>query len=363
MSKKPNLPDIKSLIQAGINPVNGLPYKMSSDLAGELKNNIKRNLRIIDEQDAIKRYTWYNLPSDLDGALLERILYYKGQGLFFYVEAIDQFFFLPFALEGTIDVYGRYNNVRPLPFNDGKTDKNKRFNMLFGLNRKVMKTLPDILTYDEVINSGVILWDYSKQLSENNIPRVILNDHLLEYEAEMLSALRTSMINASGVSGLKVDGEDESNNVYTAQRQYYNASMTGQKWIPIIGLSSKEFQELDINGGKPSQEYLQVCQAIDNLRLSTYGIQNGGLFEKQGTIIQSEADFACSNTSLVMQDGLDQRQRFCNLINGLFGLNVWCEITQPITALQPAQDQKESNPVENQSQTTNNNKQGGNENV
>lgn len=359
---KPKLPDIKSLIQAGINPVNGLPYKMCSDLGAEVKNNIKRNLRIIDEQDAIKRYTWYNLPSDLDGALLERILYYKGQGLFFYVEAIDQFFFLPFALEGTIDVYGRYNNVRPLPFNDGKTDKNKRFNILHNLNRKVVKNLPDLLTYDEIINSGVILWDYSKQLSENNIPRVILNDPLLEYEAEMLSALRTSMINASGVSGLKVDGEDESNNVYTAQRQYYNASMTGQKWIPIIGLSSKEFQELDINGGKPSQEYLQVCQAIDNLRLSTYGIQNGGLFEKQGTIIQSEADFACSNTSLVMQDGLDQRQRFCNLINGLFGLSVWCEITQPITALQPNQEQEKREPLMEYG-NSNSNQEGGNDNV
>lgn len=356
----PKLPDIKSLIQAGINPKNGLPYKISSDIGAEFKSNIKRNLRIIDEQDAIKRYTWYNLPSDLDGALLERILYYKGQGLFFYVEQIDRFFFLPFALEGEIDVYGRYNTVRPLPFNDGKIDKNKRFNLLHNLKRNIVKDIPELLIYEDVINSGVILWDYSKQLSENNIPRCILNDNLVEIEAEMLASLRTNMINAAGVSGLKVDGEDEANNVYSAQRQYYNASMTGQKWIPIIGLSSKEFQELDINGGKTCQEYLQVVQALDNLRLSTYGIQNGGLFEKQGTIIQSEADFACSNTNLVMQDGLDQRQEFCNIINALFGLNVWCEITQPLHALEPNKEQENNGQDIN---VNNNYEQGGNNNV
>lgn len=356
---KPRLPDIKTILQAGINPKNGLPLKMTDALSQEVKNNIKRNLRIIDEQDAVKRYTWYNLPSDLDGTLIERILYYKGQAFFFYIEAIDQFFFLPFALEGDIDVYGRYNNVRPLPFNDGKTDKNKRFNLLHNLNRKVIKDLPEIITYEEVINSGVILWDYSKQLSENNIPRCILNEPLVELEAEILTALRTSMLNCSGVSGLKVDGEDEINNVYSAQKQYYNAVMTGQKWIPIAGMSSKEFQELDNDGGKDSQEYLQVCQAIDNLRLSTYGIQNGGLFEKQGTIIQSEADFACSNTNLIMQDGLDERQRFCNLINGLFGLNVWVEITQPITALEPNQEQEKREPLVQTGESNN----GGDNNV
>ena len=359
---KPNLPNLKELIQAGINPVTGLPLKASSSMSEDVKNNIKRNLRIIDEQDAIRRFTWYNLPDDLDGELLERILYYKGQAFFFYIEEINQFFFLPFALEGDIDVYGRYNNVRPIPFNDGKTDKNRRFNLLHNLNRKVVKALPEILDYEKVINSGVILWDYAKQLSENNIPRALLNESLLEYEAEMLTALRTNMINSCGVSGLKVDGEGEQSNVYSAQRQYYNAAMQGQKWIPIVGLTSKDFQELDMTSVKACQEYLQVCQAIDNLRLSTYGIQNGGLFEKQGTIIQSEADFACSNTNLIMQDGLNQRQKFCNLINGLFGLNVWVEITQPLHAIEPNKEQEESNHDMNINNTYNNNGGGNNEN-
>ena len=31
----------------------------------ELKTNIRRQLRIIDEQDAINRIQWYNLPMDI----------------------------------------------------------------------------------------------------------------------------------------------------------------------------------------------------------------------------------------------------------------------------------------------------------
>ena len=53
----------------------------------------------------------------MDGQLLERILYYRGQGAFFYMESLEKFFFLPFALDGEIDVYGRYTGITPLPFN------------------------------------------------------------------------------------------------------------------------------------------------------------------------------------------------------------------------------------------------------
>lgn len=52
----PNLPDIQSLIQAGINPKTGLPLKFGNN-ANALKENLKKNFRIMDEQNAINRYT------------------------------------------------------------------------------------------------------------------------------------------------------------------------------------------------------------------------------------------------------------------------------------------------------------------
>lgn len=49
------LPDVHSLIQAGIDPKTGLPIKLS-DTDCALKENIRKVLRIVDEQDAINRY-------------------------------------------------------------------------------------------------------------------------------------------------------------------------------------------------------------------------------------------------------------------------------------------------------------------
>lgn len=104
------------LIQAGINPRTGLPVKFDSMDGTKLVNDTRALLRVMDEQVAINRYTWYNLPDGLDGELLERILYYRGQGAFFYMEADDRYYFLPYALAGGIDVYGRYRTITPLPF-------------------------------------------------------------------------------------------------------------------------------------------------------------------------------------------------------------------------------------------------------
>ena len=77
------LTDPNLLIQAGIDPKTGLPVKMAEGC--NIKSNVKKQLRIVDEQNAINRFTWYNLPEGLNGRLIERILYYKGQGMLFWL--------------------------------------------------------------------------------------------------------------------------------------------------------------------------------------------------------------------------------------------------------------------------------------
>ena len=121
----PYLPNLEPLIAAGIDPKTGLPAKVTSSSPCFLKENIKRLIRIQDEQDAVNRYTWYNLPDGLNGQMLERMLYYKGQLCFFYFKELDKFYMLPYALEGTIDFYGRFNSIHPIPFAIGTTDEEK----------------------------------------------------------------------------------------------------------------------------------------------------------------------------------------------------------------------------------------------
>lgn len=324
--------DVKTLIAAGINPVTGLPLKLDSGTNEGFKPHNLKLLRIIDEQDAINRYKWYNLPNGLNQHLLERVLYYRGQGMFFYSDELDQFFFLPYTLDGSIDVYGRFVDVHPVPFNgtveeSKKNTKKALRDWLTGARRHVVY---DILleepTDEQLLNSCVLLSDYSKQEAQTNIARNVLNGPLLDVMADCIPFMRTALLAGTGVEGVRVNTEDESSNVEAASRSIDRAALTGRKYIPIT--AALEFQEMTGAPLSKSEEFLLAMQGLDNYRLSTYGIKNGGLFQKKAHMLQEEQDQAGISNS-AMQDGLTNRQHFCDIINSIWGLGVWCEISEP----------------------------------
>lgn len=49
------LPDLNTFYQAGINPKTGLPLKFGN-VKYNLKDDIKKFLRLVDEQDAVNRF-------------------------------------------------------------------------------------------------------------------------------------------------------------------------------------------------------------------------------------------------------------------------------------------------------------------
>ena len=104
-------------------------------------------------------------------------------------------------------------------------------------------------------------------------------------------------------------------NVIDGSRSLEHAAMTGNPWVPIIG--NIEFQELTDGSTGKIEEYMLAMQSLDNLRLSGYGIDNGGLFEKKAHELQTEADINGGPVGLVLQDGLSIRQNFCNIVNSI----------------------------------------------
>lgn len=330
------LPNVSSLIQAGIDPKTGLPLKAAGKGEKTFKENNRKLLRIIDEQDAINRFTWYNLPSGLDSQLIERILYYKGQGMFFYMEANDEFYFLPYALDGTIDVYGRFMSVTPLPFNgtatDGKEKPGKEKPWITGLSRKPVYGIKlEELKIEDLTESCVILKDYSPQSSETIISRQVLNDPLLDIMADCLPFMHTALLNSTGISGMRVNGEDEQSNVIAASQSITYAALTGEKFVPIAG--QVDFQELTGGDVAKSEEFLLALQSMDNYRLSLYGLDNGGLFLKKSHMLQEEQNMNAGKASLVMQDCLTRRQNFCDIVNSIWGLGIWVEISEPVLGI------------------------------
>ena len=329
----PTLPNLEPYIAAGLDPKTGLPRKMGL-VDSRLKEEIRKFIRVQDEQDAVNRYVWYNLPAGLSSQELERMLYYKGQVCFFYNEELNKFFFLPYALSGTIDLYGRFNTIHPVPLAEGTTQDEKQqikrlADWLSQLDLQVAYDiiLPEDLTYNHLIGSTVILRDYTNQLSQTLIPRQQLNDALVDVEADCIPFMRTALLNGTGVRGVRVNNEDEAFQVFEASKTMNDAALTGNKYIPMIG-DGLDFQDFTDGTIAKSEEFLLAMQSLDNIRLSGFGIENGGIFQKQERKLVAEADMAAGTVSFALQDGLAQRQRFCDIVNSIWGIGIACEVSE-----------------------------------
>lgn len=327
------LVDLQPYIQAGINPKTGLPVKMEGGSTSCIsKGDIKRQLRIVDEQDAVNRFTWYNLPKGLNAHLIERILYYRGQGMLFKMQ--DNFYFLPYALDGTIDCYGRYNSVTPLPFTGTTTTKEEK-PWIPGMLRNPVydiqlpedfmdKEMPAIESFLE--ESCVILKDYTEQYSQTNIARQQLQDPLLDVMSDCIPFMRTALLNSTGLSGVRVQTEDEYSNVLAANYAINAAALNGEKFIPITG--TVEFQEISGGAVQRAEDFLLALQSLDNYRLSLYGLDNGGLFQKRSHMLEAEQEMNSGNAGLILQDSLYNRQMFCLIANSIWGTSIWVEASE-----------------------------------
>ena len=343
MAKKssgPRLPDPTIAKSAGINPVKGTkapPERLTSGLKGDLL----KMFRIIDEQDAVNRYTWYNLPAGLSSQELERLLYYRGNLVFFQIDG--NFYFMPYALDGGLDFYRRYKTVHPVPFNSASQDEKDKEDGTYKRQQKVLSLIKlkvqyDVIPFDELTeeiieNGGVILHDYTRQWAENLIPRKEINEPLLEVMSEVIPLTRTSLINGCGTKGMRVDSANDSNEVTEANKKIYEAALSGEPYTPIT--AKIDFQELTEGTITKSQDYLLVLQALDNMRLGTYGIENGGIFQKKAHELEKEQAMNDSTAAPIYQDGLQIRQRFCDIANSIWGFGMWVEPNDAIVPSTP----------------------------
>lgn len=284
-----------------------------------LKEQIKNSLRVQDEVNFIQRYEWNNLPEGFTSEMIERMLYYKYSLIFFKIN--DDFYLLPYTFNGDIDIYGRFKNVKPLPFFNGKDETKKKDSWLSSYIKKVFY---DKIEVDDPENYCVILRDYTNQLQELCTPRAILQEPLLDYQAEIVAMHRTSLINSSGIEAIRVNDENEIDEIDRLNDKVQSHALSGKKYVAV---SSKiEMQNLDSHSAPNSQQFMTAYASIDNLRLSNLGVANGGVQEKQGTIIQAEAEAGKSNSNQILDDGLANRLHCAELFNYLFNYNISVKI-------------------------------------
>lgn len=329
---QPKLPNVAELIQAGINPVTGLPLKAGGNGDNSnIKGDVTRLVRIMDEQDAITRYTWFNIPADLSSQEIERMLYYRGSLCFFTLE--DKFYFMPYALDGFLDFYGRYKTIHPVPFND-TAKETKRYLSTIKRDVKYGIMMEEDVKPEDLEKLTVILNDYTPQMAYSSIiPRQILNDPICAFESDCLAYMNTAMMTSTGVKGVRVADEDSKADVQEGASSVSRCAKSGQPWVPIMG--TLDFQDFGDGATYKSEDYLIGMQAIDNFRKYTYGLNSGGLIDKNAYVNESQVEASKGSTS-PLTDGLLIRQNFCNIVNSIWGLGIWCEISE--TASQADKD-------------------------
>jgi len=317
--------------QSGIDRKTGLPLKMLNSIDVSLLSGTRMLLRIKDEQQAVNRYKW-DIPSGLKltSEEIERFLYYKGQLCFFRMKKPNStdynYYLTPYALEGTINLYGQFNSVKPVPFASGmdKKDENKKpaydpiALALSLLTLTVVRKNDDIP--EDLDNCCVLLHDYTKQYSEYIIPRQQLQEPLLEIMSLTVPYLRTNMLASVGVKGIRVGDADQYKQVIEGSQSLDNYAKNGKIWYPILG--SIEAQELTEKNMAAMNDYMQTFQSLDNLRLSLYGLANGGVFEKKAHTLGKEEEINQTNTDLVYDDGLSIRKEFCDLVNKIWNIGI-----------------------------------------
>lgn len=330
---KPTLLDTQTLKAVGLDEGS----LMKRLIFAPYKDAFVRTLRIMDEQQFLTRYKWYNLPHELNENLMERILYYRGKAMFFYMEEEDKFFFLPFTFSKTIDCYGRWKEAIPLPFTGSSTSDEQAKGLLsLQVREPIYDFQMDNMTWKDFTGKCVICYDYSQQLSQTILPRKDLNDAIIDYEADMLPYMHTSLMNSTGVSGVRVNSTDEQAQMRVASQSVQTAALNGMKWLPFLG--RVDFQDLGQTSPSNAQEYLLAMQSIDNFRQMSMGLGDGTLFQTRSHMLQTQADMAIGRVDGIYQDGLNRRQEFCNLVNSMFGLGIWCDVSEQATGYDKSMD-------------------------
>lgn len=250
--------------------------------------------------------------------------------MFFYMPTNNRFYFLPYTLTGKgIDVYGRFIQVTPLPFNGNTSDGDKDKPWIQGLVKDVQYDLmleePDLNDMD---NKCVLLHDHTIGISQTNIARSVTHDAVLDLMSNCLPYLNTALMNSTGVSGMRIQNENERQDVFNMSAAINNCALTGQKYVPIV--SGVELQELTSGTAGKAEEFLLAMQSLDNYRLSLYGLDNGGLFQKKSHMLEAEQKVNQGMSSIIYTDGLKQRQEFCNIVNSIWGLMIWCDVSEDV---------------------------------
>lgn len=336
--------DTNSFASAGISPSKEvLKYGNAIDQNGNVitPNPLKLNLdysslysimRNQNKTETLERYMWVNVPPGLSQDLIERVLFYRGKGVLYYNDKVDKFQFLPFALNGSIDEYGRYLKVNTLPFTgvdteDEEKDKKKQKNQ--PLVYSDLKVVYDLPYNEEMVKEiykkqtvGIILNDSSLGISQQPIIRFNYVKPVLHMLSTLMQIINTAMFGCADHNLVRLENESElasfNNQIDAINRDI----LKGKRFTGVIG--SLPIEPLKTNNTANLEGLFNTFNSLTNFLKSITGIANAGVFDKKAHLLQEEQRLNGSNSDDIYYNGLRVRQEFCLLVQAYYGYPIWC---------------------------------------
>lgn len=332
--------DTTSLIQAGIpQSKKMLKYGNAIDQNGKTitPNLLKYNLSYGDLFDimrhqnfteTIERYMWTNLPFGLTQDIIERVLFFRGKGVMYFNDKVGKFQFLPFALNGKIDEYGRYSRVNTLPFTGVDSDvKNKKAQPLVYENLEIVYDLPYSEDTIKKINDGrvvgIILNDNSLEISQQPVIRYNFVKPVLHMLATLMQIINTAMFGNADHSLLQVTNESELESINLQINAINQDILHGLRFTPIIG--TLPITPIKTSNTANLEGLFGTFNSLTNFLKSITGVANAGVFDKKAHLLQEEQRLNGSNSDDIYYNGLRLRQEFCLLCQAYYKYPTWCE--------------------------------------
>lgn len=333
--------DTNTLLEAGL-PQNKkmMKYGNAIDQNGNAvtPNLLNKNLsydslfNIMREQnkiETIERYMWVNVPFGLTADIIERLLFYRGKGVFYFNDKVGKFQFLPFALNGVIDEYGRYTKCNTLPFTGVDTDekKKKKSQSLVYEDLELVYDLPyDEETFKKINEQktfGIILNDSSLSISQQPVIRYNYVKPVLHMMATLMQIINTAMFGNADHNLLQIENEGELDSVKIQIEAINQDILRGNRFTPIVG--KLPITPLKTTNSADLEGLFNTFNSLNNFLKSITGVANAGVFDKKAHLLQDEQKLNGSNADDIYYNGLRLRQEFCLMVQAYYQYPIWCE--------------------------------------
>lgn len=293
--------------------------------------------------ETLERYMWINVPFGLTPDLIERLLFFRGKGVFYFNDKIDKFQFLPFALNGLIDEYGRYTKCDTLPFTGtDKIDEKKKDKKTGQLQNAVYKDLEIVydLPYNKEMLSfvkekktvGIILNDSSLGISQQPIIRSAYVKPILHTMATLIQIINSAMFGTADHSLVQVNSQSELESINSQIDAINQNILKGRRFSAIVG--TMPITPLKTSNTADLEGLFNTFNSLNNLLKSITGVANAGVFDKKAHLLQAEQQLNGSNADDIYYNGLRQRQEFCLLVQAYYGYPIWCKSKRGMTSAQ-----------------------------